>query len=70
MALGMCTRNIAAVFVAYFSIVNPDPGVFVMIVLVVPIALIVALIAARIFAKDAKPLSEVKIKLVCFSKMD
>ncbi len=58
MALGMCTRNIAAVFVAYFSIVNPDPGVFVMIVLVVPIALIVALIAARIFAKDAKPLSE------------
>ncbi|MGB5202547.1 bile acid:sodium symporter family protein [Eudoraea sp.] len=58
MALGMCTRNIAAVFVAYFSIVNPDPGVFVMIVLVVPIALVVALIAARIFAKDAKPLSE------------
>jgi hypothetical protein len=44
--------------VAYFSIVNPDPGVFVMIVLVVPIALIVALIAARIFAKDVKPLSE------------
>ena len=52
MALGMCTRNIAAVFVAYFSIVNPDPGVFVMIVLVVPLALIVALIAAKIFAKD------------------
>lgn len=52
MALGMCTRNIAAVFVAYFGIVNPDPGVFVMIVLVVPLALIVALIAAKIFAKD------------------
>lgn len=52
MALGMCTRNIAAVFVAYFGITNPDPGVFVMIVLVVPLALIVALIAARIFAKD------------------
>ena len=28
MALGMCTRNIAAVFVAYFGITNPDPGVF------------------------------------------
>jgi len=54
MALGMCTRNIAAVFVAYFSIVNPDPGVFVMIVLVVPIALVVALIAAKIFAKDVE----------------
>lgn len=54
MALGMCTRNIAAVFVAYFGITNPDPGVFVMIVLVVPLALIVALIAAKIFAKDVK----------------
>jgi BASS family bile acid:Na+ symporter len=54
MALGMCTRNIAAVFVAYFSITNPDPGVFVMIVLVVPLALIVAVIAAKIFAKDAE----------------
>ena len=52
MALGMCTRNIAAVFVAYFGITNPDPGVFVMIVLVVPLALIVALIAAKIFKRD------------------
>lgn len=54
MALGMCTRNIAAVFVAYFSITNPDPDVFVMIVLVVPLALIVAVIAAKIFAKDVE----------------
>jgi len=54
MALGMCTRNIAAVFVAYFGITNPDPGVFVMIVLVVPLALIVAVIAAKIFAKDVE----------------
>jgi BASS family bile acid:Na+ symporter len=53
-ALGMCTRNIAAVFVAYFGIVNPDPEIFVMIVLVVPLALIVALIAAKIFAKDVE----------------
>jgi BASS family bile acid:Na+ symporter len=54
MALGMCTRNIAAVFVAYFSITNPDPGVFVMIVLVVPLALIVAVIAAKIFTRDVE----------------
>jgi BASS family bile acid:Na+ symporter len=54
MALGMCTRNIAAVFVAYFGITNPDPGVFVMIVLVVPLALIVAVIAAKLFAKDVE----------------
>ncbi len=43
MALGMCTRNIAAVFVALlWHFANPDPGIFVMIVLVVPLALIVA----------------------------
>jgi BASS family bile acid:Na+ symporter len=53
LSLGMCTRNIAAVFVAYFGIANPDPGIFVMIVLVVPIALIVAAVAARVFAKKA-----------------
>jgi BASS family bile acid:Na+ symporter len=53
MALGMCTRNIAAVFVAYFGITNPDPGLFVMMVLVAPLALIVALIAARVFAARA-----------------
>ena len=53
MALGMCTRNIAAVFVAYFGITDPDPGVFVMIVLVVPLALLVAVIAARLFARDS-----------------
>lgn len=57
MALGMCTRNIAAVFVAYFGITNPDPGIFVMIVLVVPLALIVALIAARVFAKQARKIN-------------
>ena len=34
---------------------NPDPGVFVMIVLVVPLALkLLVLIAARIFAKDVE----------------
>jgi BASS family bile acid:Na+ symporter len=53
MALGMCTRNIAAVFAAYFGITNPPPGLFVMVVLVVPLAAIVAMVAARIFATDA-----------------
>ena len=52
MALGMCTRNIAAVFAAYFGITNPPPGLFVMIVLVVPLAAIVAMVAARLFARQ------------------
>ena len=52
MALGMCTRNIAAVFAAFFGITNAPPGMFVMIILVVPLALIVALIAARLFARQ------------------
>ncbi len=51
MALGMCTRNIAAVFAAYFGITNPPQGLFVMVVLVVPLAAIVALVAARLFAR-------------------
>ena len=54
MALGMCTRNIAAVFAAFFGIPDPPPGLFVMIVLVVPLALIVALVATRIFARQAQ----------------
>jgi BASS family bile acid:Na+ symporter len=53
MALGMCTRNIAAVFAAFFGITNPPPGLFVMVVLVVPLAAIVAFAAARLFARSA-----------------
>ncbi len=53
MALGMCTRNIAAVFAAYFGITNPPPGLFVMIVLVVPLAAIIAIVAARLFNRSA-----------------
>jgi BASS family bile acid:Na+ symporter len=58
MALGMCTRNIAAVFAAYFGIVDPPPGLFVMIVLVVPLAAIVAVVAARMFGKQAAGTAE------------
>jgi BASS family bile acid:Na+ symporter len=52
MALGMCTRNIAAVFAAYFGITNPPPGLFVMVILVVPLAAIVAFGAARLFGRQ------------------
>ena len=52
-ALGMCTRNIAAVFAAYSGITDPPPGMFVMVILVVPLAAIVAAVATRIFAKQA-----------------
>jgi len=53
MALGMCTRNIAAVFAGYFGITDPPAGLFVMIVLVVPLAAVVALVAAQVFATQA-----------------
>ena len=58
MALGMCTRNIAAVFAAYFGITNPPPGLFVMVVLVVPLAALVAVAAARLFARQAPGAAE------------
>ena len=54
MALGICTPIIAAVFAAFLGITNPPPGLFVMIVLVVPLALIVAMVAARVFAQQAQ----------------
>jgi hypothetical protein len=53
MALGMCTRNIAAVFAAYFGIMNAPPGLFVMVMLVVPLAAIVAIDSANPFARSA-----------------
>ena len=53
MALGMCTRNIAAVFAAFSGITNPPDGLFMMVVLVVPLAAIVAFVAARLFARQA-----------------
>jgi bile acid:Na+ symporter, BASS family len=50
MALGMCTRNIAAVFGVYLAIPNPPPGLFVMLALVVPVTVIISFLAARFFA--------------------
>ncbi|QQS51766.1 MAG: bile acid:sodium symporter [Bacteroidota bacterium] len=52
MSLGMCTRNISAAFVAYFGITNPDPGVLVIIVLLIPITIIVGFAAAGVFARQ------------------
>jgi len=49
MALGMGTRNIAAVFAVLKAIPNPDSRLVVMIVLAVPISVIVAFVAARLF---------------------
>ncbi len=58
MSLAMCTRNIAAVFAGYFGITNPPPGLFVMIVLVVPIAAAVAFGAAYLFARQSPKYQE------------
>jgi len=55
MALGMGTRNIAAVFAVLMAIPNPDPRLVVMVILVVPLSVIVATIAARVFAGLAGP---------------
>jgi len=52
-ALGMGTRNIAAVFAVLTAIPNPDSRLVVMIVLVVPLSVIVALVAAWLFATRA-----------------
>jgi len=52
MALGMCTRNIPALLTAFFGIANPPDGLFVMIVLAVPLSAIVAVVAARLFARQ------------------
>jgi BASS family bile acid:Na+ symporter len=54
MALGMSSRNISAGFVAFFGITDPLPGMFAMVILVVPLHVIIGLLAApRMFAKQA-----------------
>ncbi len=55
-ALGMSSRNISAGFVAFFGISNPPDGMFLMVLLVVPLHVIVGLLAAPpIFARLAGP---------------
>jgi bile acid:Na+ symporter, BASS family len=53
MALGMGTRNVAAVFAAALAIPNADPRIVVMVVLWVLWSVVLAAIAARVFAKQA-----------------
>ena len=53
MSLGMCTRNIAAVFGVYLAIPDPAPGMFVMLILVVTLTGIFSFISAVIFARHA-----------------
>ena len=53
-ALGMSSRNISVGFVAFFGIADPFPGMFAMVVLVVPLHVIIGLLVVpRIFAKQA-----------------
>ena len=54
MALGMSSRNISAGFVAFYGITNPPAGMFLMVLLVVPLHVIIGLLAVPpIFAKQA-----------------
>ncbi len=54
MALGMSSRNISAGFVAFFGITDPPAGMFLMVVLVVPLHVIIGLLAVPpIFARQA-----------------
>jgi len=54
MALGQSSRNISAGFVAFFGISNAPEGMFLMVLLVVPLHVIIGLLAVPpIFAKLA-----------------
>ena len=54
MAIGQSSRNISAGFVAFYGITNPPEGMFLMVLLVVPIHSVIGLLAVPpIFAKLA-----------------
>ena len=54
MALGQSSRNISAGFVAFYGITNPPEGMFLMVLLVVPLHVIIALLSvAPIFGRLA-----------------
>jgi BASS family bile acid:Na+ symporter len=53
LALGVCSRNGGAMFVAFATFPVQDPNVLVMILLAVPVPVIVWLILARYFASRA-----------------
>jgi BASS family bile acid:Na+ symporter len=53
LALGVCSRNGGAMFVAFTTFPNPDPRVLVMIALAVPVPFVVWVALARFFASRA-----------------
>lgn len=53
MALGVCSRNGGAMFVAFTAFPNPDPDALVMILLAVPVPFVTWLVLARFFASRA-----------------
>jgi bile acid:Na+ symporter, BASS family len=57
MALGMGTRNVAAVLAAALAIPNGDPGIVVMTVMWTLWSVVLAAIGAKIFAKQASKTS-------------
>lgn len=56
LALGVCSRNGGAMFVAFTTFTVQDPNVLVMLLLAVPVPVIVWLILARYFASRADKL--------------
>ena len=54
LALGVCSRNGGAMFVAFTTFPAQDPNVLVMILLAVPVPIIVWLLLARYFASRAE----------------
>lgn len=57
-ALGVCSRNGGAMFVAITAFPNLDPHLLVMILLAVPVPVIVWVVQARFFASQAVPAHE------------
>jgi BASS family bile acid:Na+ symporter len=57
MALGMGTRNVAAVLAAALAIPNADPGIVVMTIMWTLWSVVLAAIGAKIFAKQAAKVS-------------
>ena len=56
MAIGQSSRNISAGFVAFFGITDPPAGMFLMVLLVVPLHVIIGLLAVPpVFARLAGP---------------
>jgi predicted Na+-dependent transporter len=58
LALGVCSRNGGAMFVAFTTFPTQDPNVLVMLLLAVPVPVIVWFFLARFFASRAVKIAE------------